>query len=260
MPLAAIAPIVGASLIGGGATVGAGLLAKKSSSDAQKKAAQDPLHIAQTNLINQQTQQGQQLFGQAQTLLPKVQESIDIPFSHYKAIASGDPNEFNKVLASSNAAIDRGTSATRANINQFSPRGAVAGKIANLAQDSSKQKSGTYFDAYLKSLAGMETSSAQYGDLFKTLLGQGGSATSSALQGATAGSALNAQSLLEESKQNAEMLTTMGRGLGAIFSQLLMNKGGASSRSSSIPQDSLPGGDSGYTLGDGIPSSRGGNA
>lgn len=197
---------------------------------------------AQTDLINHQKEVGKWSFGQAQSLLPSAKGAIDLPFSHYKAILSGDPGEFNKVLASSNQAIDKSTQASRSTISEFSPHGAVAGQLGKLTTQAGQQKAGTYYDAYNKALAGAGDSATQYGNLFNSLLGTGATAGVPALQSLSQLSAVNASYMTNQQNQSSQALQGLGIGIGQIIAGLLNNQSGGGSRGGSGTKGIFSGG------------------
>lgn len=238
-------------LIAAGVGTAGGLISSSRSSNVAKNIASQSLNSdqskAQTDLINHQTEVGKWGFGQAQGLLPQAKGAIDLPFSHYKAILSGDPSEFNKVLASSNSAIDRGASATRSTISEFSPHGAVAGLLGKQTQQVGQAKANTYYDAYNKALSGAGDSATQYGNLFGSLLSSGTNAGVPALQALGQIGAVNSQYAMNAQNQSAAALQGLGTGLGQIIAGLLNNKpsAGGGSRGSSGSKDIFGGGTEG---------------
>src|SRR6185503_11507799 len=102
MPAIPFIPLIAAGVGGAFGLAGASKTAN-ATKNASKNLLTSEQSQAQTDLIKHQTEVGKWSFGQAQNLLPSAKGAIDLPFSHYKAILSGDPNEFNKVLASSNS-------------------------------------------------------------------------------------------------------------------------------------------------------------
>src|SRR6476659_7185335 len=116
MPVVPFIPLIAA-----GVGVGGSVLASRSAAktaDKQTQAMQnDPTNLAQADLIKHQTEMSKWGFGQAKDLLPQAKSSIDLPFQHFKAILSGNPDEFNKALAAPNQAVDLQTQAARRNIS-----------------------------------------------------------------------------------------------------------------------------------------------
>lgn len=234
MPLAAIIPAV----IGAGATIGGVALANRSASNQQKAALEaqktDPTNIAQQDLIKHQTEVGKWGFEQAKGLLPSAKGAIDLPFEHFKSILSGDPNEFNKVLAGSNKAVDQQTQSAKSNILNFAPRGAVAGKLAGLSTENAQSKQDNYFQAYLNALTGAQGSATQYGNLFNSVLASGQGAAVPALSSLTSSLGFQTQRDLASQQLRAQALGGLGTGIGQILTSLLLNKGSSgSSRSTS---------------------------
>lgn len=237
MPLAAIPAIIGAAAIGGGATLGATLISKKGQSNAITAAQNDPLKLAQTDLVKQQQQQSKWGFEQGQALLPTVKGAIDLPFNQAAGVLSGDPNKFNQILAPYNTQVDRGTQATRSNIMQFAPRGQAAGQIAQLSTQNAQAKQSGYWNAWSKSLDVAQQGAGQYQNLMNSVLGAGNTAAGQALGGAAAGNANTTALQLQANAQRADALGGLGTGIGQILTGLLMKPAGGASRSGSNPNN-----------------------
>lgn len=236
MPAAIAIPLITAG-IGAGASVGSSLINKSSASNAQKAAAQDPLKLAQTDLIKQQTQQSAWGFDQGKQLLPTVKNAIDLPFNQYAGILSGDPSKYNQFLAPYNTSVDKQTSSARTNIMQFAPRGAAAGQIANLATNNAQAKQSGYWNAWQTSLQGAQQGAGQYQALMNSVMSAGNTAAGQAL-GALGGLDSNATALqLQKNASSAAALGGLGTGIGQILTGLLMGgaKGGSRSSSGSTP-------------------------
>lgn len=232
MPLVPFIPLIAA-----GVGVGGSLLTQKSANNQAQKALDqqknDPLAAAQKDLITHQTDVGKFGFDQAKALLPQAKEAIDLPFSHFKSILSGNPDEFNKVLAGSNQAVDQQTQSARQNIVTGAPRGAVAGKIAGLATQNAQAKQGNYFQAYINALGGVRDSATQYGNLFGNLLSSGANAGVPALNALTSLSGFQTQQSIASQQLSAQAMSGLGTGIGQILTQLMTRPSGGNSRSGS---------------------------
>ena len=229
-------------LIAAGVGVGGTLLGQRSASNAareqQQAAENSPNALAQADLIKHQTEMSKWGFGEAKNLLPAAKSAIDLPFEHFKAILSGDPNQFNKVLAGSNQAVDQQTQAARRNIMNFSPRGAQAGQIGQLATQNAQAKQGNYFQAYLNSLAGVQGSATQYGNLFNALLAGGQGSAVPALNALTSQMGFQTQRDLQSQQLRAQSMSSLGQGIGQILTSLILNRTGTSRNSPSVPMPS----------------------
>jgi hypothetical protein len=234
MPIAALAPIIAAG-VGVGGSLLAGRQSARSALQQQDAANNSPTALAQADLIKHQTDMSKWGFGEAKNLLPAAKSSIDLPFEHFKAILSGNPDEFNKVLAGSNQAIDQQTDSARKNISNFSPRGAQAGQIAQLATGNAQAKQSNYFQAYLNSLTGAQGAASQYGNLFNSLLAGGQGSAAPALNALTSQMGFQTQRDLQSQQLRAQSMTSMGQGIGSILMSLLLNRGGGGSRTPSTP-------------------------
>src|SRR5688572_19117352 len=202
-------------LIAAGVGVGGSLLSQRSANNAareqQERADNSPNALAQADLIKHQTEMSKWGFGQAQGLLPQAKAAIDLPFEHFKAILSGNPDEFNKVLAGSNQAVDQQTQAARKNISNFSNRGAQAGQIAQLATQNAQAKQSNYFQAYLSSLSGAQGSATQYGNLFNNLLAGGQGTAVPALNALTSQMGFQTQRDLQSQQLRAQSMSGLGQ-------------------------------------------------
>lgn len=230
-------PVIPA-VIGAGALIGGSLIGKKSAENQQKKAIEaqrtDPLNLAQQDLVKHQTEVGKWGFGQAQALLPQAKSAIDLPFEHFKAILSGNPAEFNKVLSGSNQAVDQQTQAARRNIMAFAPRSAQASQLGTLATQNAQQKQSNYFQAYLNALNGAQGSATQYGNLFNSVLSSGTNAGVPALNALTSSLGFQTQQSIASQQLNAQAMSGLGQGIGSLLTSLLLNRGKTgNSRSSS---------------------------
>lgn len=239
MPVVPFIPLIAA-----GVGVGGSLLTQRSANNAareqQERAENSPTALAQTDLIRHQTEMSKWGFGEAQRLLPQAKESIDLPFQHYKAILSGNPDEFNKVLAGSNQAVDQQTNAARRNISNFSPRGAQAGQIAQLATQNSQSKQSNYFQAYLNSLSGAQGSASQYGNLFNSLLAGGQGSAVPALNALTSQMGFQTQRDLQSQQLRAQSMAGLGQGIGQILMSLMVGAGSGSRLAPSVPTAGTP--------------------
>lgn len=234
MPIAALVPIIAA-----GVGVGGTLLSQRSANNAareqQERAQNDPTNIAQADLIKHQTEMSKWGFGEAKNLLGPAKAAIDLPFEHFKSILSGDPDQFNKVLAGSNQAVDQQTQAARRNIANFSPRGAQAGQIAQLATQNAQAKQGNYFQAYLSSLAGAQGAASQYGNLFNSLLAGGQGSAVPALNALTSQMGFQTQRDLQSQQLRAQSMSSLGQGIGQLLTSILMNRTGTARTAPSVP-------------------------
>lgn len=231
-------------LIAAGVGVGGSLLGQRSANNAakeQQQAAQtDPTNMAQADLIKQQTEMSKWGFGEAKSLLGPTKQAIDLPFSHYKAILSGDPKEFNKVLAGSNQAVDQQTNAARRNITNFSPRGAQAGQIAQLATQNAQAKQSNYFQAYLSSLSGASGAATQYTNLFNNLLANGQGSSTAALNSLTSELGFQTQRDLQTQQLRAQSMSNLGNGIGQILMSLMINRPTTARTAPSVPMPTTP--------------------
>lgn len=226
MPIAAIAPIIAAGIGVGGTLLGQHS-ANNAARDAQQRATTDPINVAQAGLIQQQTEMSRWGFGEAKNLFPQARASIDLPFEHYKAILSGNPAEFNRMLAGSNQAVDQQMNMARRNISNFSPRGAQAGQIAQIATQGAQAKQSNYFQAYLNALSGAQSSATQYGNMFNSLLAGGQGTASSALGALTSQLGFQTQRDLQSQQLRAQSMANLGQGIGQILSAVLLGRGGS---------------------------------
>lgn len=237
MPVIPFIPLIAAG-VGGGL----GLLGAKKGADASKQAAQtaatSPTSLAEADLIKHQTAVGKFGFDKAQELLPQTKGAIDLPFEHFKSILSGDPKEFNKVLAGSNQAVDQQTQNARQNISTFAPRGAIAGQVSKLATQNAQAKQGNYFQAYTNALSGAQGSATQYTNLFNSLLSGGANAGVPALNALTSLSGFQTQKDIASQQLNAQALQGLGTGLGQLLTSLILNRGATgASRTNTIGGD-----------------------
>jgi hypothetical protein len=243
MPVMAILP----AIIGAGAAIGGTALASRSASNNQQKLLEaqktDPTNIAQQDLIKHQTEVGKWGFQQAQNLLPSAKGAIDLPFQHFKAILSGDPQAFNKAMSGANQNVDRQTDAARKNISAFAPRGAIAGQTAQLATQNAQAKQSNYFQAYINALSGAQGSATQYGNLFNSVLSSGQGAAVPALNSLTSQLGFQTQQDIASQQLRAQSLSGLGTGIGQILTSLLLNRGsaGGSRGSSTKGASTFPG-------------------
>lgn len=236
MPLAAIPAVIGASLIGGGASVATSLINKKKGGGAGTAgSAGSPLDPSITalntklgNLADYQLQQGQQI-------LPRALNALRGPEDFYRALLSGNRGAAMSLLGPQLNAIGEQGAAQQRTASELLPRG---GGLTDRLGANSTATTGQINDALLsyrpaaaQSLAGI---GGQYGSLGAGLLGQSGATLSSNLSSLLNQRGQDINAYLAKYQAQQENDRSLGRGIGDILS-LLLSPGGILSKGKSSP-------------------------
>lgn len=124
-----------AAVIGAGATLGASALSSKAQSNAQKKAEQSPLALAQKAAIDQQSAYGKTAGDAGSSLLPKYTAGVDYLSNYWKSVLSDDNSEAMKAIAPLVQARKALTGGELRSLS-FAPRGGGYGEAVSGIYDS----------------------------------------------------------------------------------------------------------------------------
>lgn len=228
--LAAIPAVVGASLIGGGAAVGAGLLAKKASDNATK-STQKTL----SPLIQSQADASKWSLDQAKTDIPKARETLSGPLAFWNNILSG--NRQAAMSAIGPTADQQAAQVAAANRSQTEY--ASRGGRRTLMLGEQPLSTVTNMNQNLLSL---RTTAADKATSIGQILAQLGlgedSAATSAGSSAISGALGQANLANQAAANSADITKGLGTGIGALL-KLLLSNNKSSPASPSIP--AIPG-------------------
>lgn len=240
MPLAAIPAVIGASIIGGGASIAGGLLSKNKQSDAQKQQTQ-----LQNDLLKQQQQGAQFALGQAQSLLPQSQGLYNKAIDYYSPLLSGDRKATFEATAPERLQLGRDYNANLKAL-QFAPRGGGRGAaMQDVDAQQQSQIANLLFSLRPQAAQNLSAIAGQLGAEGTALYGAASGTNASSINSLTNIGGLN----LAQKQQDATSSQALGGALFQLFTSLLKAKGGSSG---SLPSFSgLGGAASGANFGGG---------
>lgn len=227
MPLAAIPAIVGASLIGGGATIGATLLSKRASDNAAKKQAE-----TMNPLIQTQADASKWSLDQAKIDIPKARETLSGPLAFWNKILSGDRNAAMGVAGPSADQLASQTAAANRTQTEFAPRG---GRRTLMVGDKPVET----MTALNRGLLALRPTAAEETKSIGQILASLGLGEENAANQAGA-SAISGQGdlgrlALAQAAQSGAVLNNLGSGIGDILRLLILSKGGNTAAATTMP-------------------------
>jgi hypothetical protein len=241
MPLAAIPAVIGASLIGGGASVATSLINKNKSGGSSAAGVTTPIDPSLTALNTKLGSLADYQLQQGQNLLPKALDTLRQPEDYFRTLLSGNRNAVMGLLGPQiNTITDRGAQQQNA-ISQLLPRG---GRLNDRMGAQSTADTAQINDALLgarPAAANSLTNIGQlYGQLGSGLLSGSGNSLATSLQSLLGQRGQDVTAYLQKYQQQQENDRSLGQGIGSMLGILLgpggiLNKGGSSGGGGSLP-------------------------
>lgn len=205
-------------MIGAGAAIGGGLLAKKASDNASKAQRQ-----TMSPLIQAQTDASKWNLDQAKIDIPKARETLGGPLAFWNKILSGDRNAAMSVAGPSADQLAAQTAAANRAQSEFSPRG---GRRSLMLGDKPLEVVTSLNRGLLELRPRAAEETRSIGQILANLgLGESGiavNAGSSAIAGQTAASNL----ALQSAAQSGAIMKDLGTNIGGILRLLMTKKNG----------------------------------
>lgn len=218
MPLALLPAIIGA-----GATIGGGLIAKKASSNASKAQSQ-----LMGPLIQAQSDASRWSLDQAKIDIPKARETLGGPLNFWNKILSGDRNAAMSVAGPSADQLAVQTAAANRTQAEFSPRG---GRRALMLGDKPLETTSSLNRGLLELRPRAAEETKSIGQILASLgLGEAGNATAAGAS-AISGGLGSANLALQSAAQSGAIMEDLGTNIGSILRVLMTKKKGSGSDS-----------------------------
>lgn len=223
MPFAAILP----AIIGAGGAIGSSIIGSKAQKDAQKRAEQSPLALAQTDLAKQQTANAGYASDVSKRLFPQYESGIADLTKYYKALTGPSNEPALQAIAPLVQARKLQTQASLRNADLL-PRGGARGSEYGRIYDNENTD-------ILNTLAGARNNAwnsygaltGNIGSTASNLLNTSGSLNNSAagIYGLVQNQSLQAQN--QAAQNTGNLLGSLGESFGPLLIELM--KGGGSS-------------------------------